>query len=724
MAFSQVHLTSASSSKGYGYNLALSNSAGLAWAISSTSQTTTVTLYANAAAIPGGAALTRTNDTNVTLTLGGTPTTALLQATSLTLGWSGQLAVSRGGTGNSSLGALTKTDDTNVTLTLGGSPTTALVNAASLTLGWTGQLSVARGGTGAGSFTSTYVLYGNGTSAIQAASGLRTDGTTVAIGGVAPDTPKLLVVSNTTALATAVTGTLLRLAAADSTVTRIQMNSFATSAGMTFFRANTGAGSPSALAADDSMAFLNAGGYHSGGAYSSAQGQFELRAHGAWTNTSRPTYWLIYTTPSGSTTQTVAGQVSEAGNWGLGSVFASASATPGSKLVVTASTTAPQAATSGTVIHASNANGTVTRVLADGYAAHGSFIGRRSNNTAASPSALAADDALADFAGAGYGTSHTTPRASLAFYSSQVWNGTNNGTYQLFWTTPDNSTTPTVRGQIAQNGFWGIGTGFTNAANAPGAQLSVVSPAVSGGDETVAVACGAHTSVTAEVIDVTFDLARTVTITGDYALQRGFVVTAPTYSASSTKTITEAETMHLWAPTDASSAVITNRYALKVGASFTFGSNTNSYNYGAIYVPAHTVTLKASGTNNAFDAYACRLGILAISKNGSTFPAAGTPNFSTLQIDGAPTLEGTTNGWAIYVKGGPSNFSGSTIFNGAQAAISTTITSSTVLPHMGTCAGAPSGAPTTYTGNAPFIYDSTNHRIYVYSGSWRSVAVT
>jgi hypothetical protein len=49
----------------------------------------------------------------------------------------------------SSGAALTKTDDTNVTLTLGGSPTTALVNAASIAAGWTGQLSLARGGTGA-----------------------------------------------------------------------------------------------------------------------------------------------------------------------------------------------------------------------------------------------------------------------------------------------------------------------------------------------------------------------------------------------------------------------------------------------------------------------------------------------------------------------------------------------------------------------------------------------
>jgi hypothetical protein len=58
-----------------------------------------VTITPAASSVTGGQALTRTNDTNVTLTLGGAPTTALLQAVSLTLGWAGQLAVSRGGTG-------------------------------------------------------------------------------------------------------------------------------------------------------------------------------------------------------------------------------------------------------------------------------------------------------------------------------------------------------------------------------------------------------------------------------------------------------------------------------------------------------------------------------------------------------------------------------------------------------------------------------------------------
>lgn len=57
------------------------------------------TITPAASSITGGAALTKADDTNVTLTLGGTPSTALLAAASITAGWTGTLAVSRGGTG-------------------------------------------------------------------------------------------------------------------------------------------------------------------------------------------------------------------------------------------------------------------------------------------------------------------------------------------------------------------------------------------------------------------------------------------------------------------------------------------------------------------------------------------------------------------------------------------------------------------------------------------------
>jgi hypothetical protein len=162
--------------------------------------------------LPTPSALTRVDDTNVTLTLGGTPATALLQAVSLTLGWTGTLSGTRGGTGvnngaNTATyagnlnfagafttsgafavtqtytgitnvtfptsgtlattaqlptpAALTKVDDTNVTLTLGGTPTTALLQATSLTLGWTGTLSGTRGGTGVNNGASTITIGGS-----------------------------------------------------------------------------------------------------------------------------------------------------------------------------------------------------------------------------------------------------------------------------------------------------------------------------------------------------------------------------------------------------------------------------------------------------------------------------------------------------------------------------------------------------------------------------------
>lgn len=51
--------------------------------------------------LPTAAALTVANDTNVTLTLSGTPSTALLQAAEVTAGWTGELSLARGGSNNS-----------------------------------------------------------------------------------------------------------------------------------------------------------------------------------------------------------------------------------------------------------------------------------------------------------------------------------------------------------------------------------------------------------------------------------------------------------------------------------------------------------------------------------------------------------------------------------------------------------------------------------------------
>lgn len=209
--------------------------------------------------IPTGAALTRVDDTNVTLTLGGSPTTALINAASITAGWTGTLSGTRGGTGVNNgantitLGgsistansfttsgnfdvtqtytgstnvtfptsgtlattaqiptgaALTKADDTNVTLTLGGSPTTALVNAASITAGWTGTLSGTRGGTGVNNGSSTITIGGNVTySGAFTFTGTVTGNTTVTF-----PTSGTLATTSQTITANNVTGTSATLA--------------------------------------------------------------------------------------------------------------------------------------------------------------------------------------------------------------------------------------------------------------------------------------------------------------------------------------------------------------------------------------------------------------------------------------------------------------------------------------------------------------------------------
>jgi len=83
--------------------------------------------------------------------------------------------------------ALTRTNDTNVTLTLGGSPTSALLAATSLTLGWTGTLAESRGGTGQSSYTVGDILYASGTSTLSKLADVATGNALISGGvGVAP----------------------------------------------------------------------------------------------------------------------------------------------------------------------------------------------------------------------------------------------------------------------------------------------------------------------------------------------------------------------------------------------------------------------------------------------------------------------------------------------------------------------------------------------------------
>jgi len=107
------------------------------------------------------AALTKTDDANVTLTLGGTPTTSLLQATSLTLGWTGTLSTSRGGTGTSSATTINGTSitygTTNTITAAAGTLTGTTLNSTVVTSSLTAVGTIATGVWNGTALTSTYL---------------------------------------------------------------------------------------------------------------------------------------------------------------------------------------------------------------------------------------------------------------------------------------------------------------------------------------------------------------------------------------------------------------------------------------------------------------------------------------------------------------------------------------------------------------------------------------
>jgi len=86
-------------------------------------------------------------------------------------GNSGQYLKSNGASSNpswTSPAALSVTNDTNVTISLSGNPTTALLNSIAMALQWNGQLSVGRGGTGRSGIESNSIIVGNGSSSFTA----------------------------------------------------------------------------------------------------------------------------------------------------------------------------------------------------------------------------------------------------------------------------------------------------------------------------------------------------------------------------------------------------------------------------------------------------------------------------------------------------------------------------------------------------------------------------
>ena len=131
---------------------------------------------------------------------------------------------------------------------------------------------------------------------------------------------------------------------------------------------------------------------------------------------------------------------------------------PSTTLVINANTlTTPPTPLTGTVFDSHGANSQPNRFAVNAYNNAPSVTFVRANNTMASPSGIALDNALGLMVGTGYnGAAYTTGRVSMLFFAAENWTTTANGTDIRFTTTPLGSAVAEERFRFGPAGQLGI----------------------------------------------------------------------------------------------------------------------------------------------------------------------------------------------------------------------------------------------------------------------------
>ena len=137
---------------------------------------------------------------------------------------------------------------------------------------------------------------------------------------------------------------------------------------------------------------------------------------------------------------------------------------PTSTITLSLNTAAPPATASGTLVHAAGADGVAPRIFIDSFANNGQLSLRRANGTAASPSALAANDTIGGIYGFGYGaTGYSSNRASISILAAEAWTDAAQGTYITFGTNAVGSAASAVE-KMRLDSAGNLGLGVTPSA--------------------------------------------------------------------------------------------------------------------------------------------------------------------------------------------------------------------------------------------------------------------
>lgn len=483
------------------------------------------TITPAASSITGGAALTKADDTNVTLTLGGSPTSALLAATSITAGWTGTLANSRLATmatntvkGNATSGTASPTDLAVGSCSTSGSALKWTTNTGfgcntaidAATLGGatfaapgpigSGTPSTIAGTTGAFSGLVT-------TGALQATGNVQISGSldvgTGGLSGMAVNTNKFIVTSagNTTIAGTLSLAGALTYGGVTLSNAVSGTGNMALTAGTTF----TGTTTIATLAATTINAFTLAGTIAGGGnqinnviigtstplagSFTTVSGSTSVTSPLYYGGSSAGSTATLNGTSNGSPASAFLLLQSNGQNVGIGNT------SPKTYLDLNTNlSSSPSLIVSTSLVRLQAPNSSIggMEFISYGTTSGNILSGVASGGTSGTPSATNTGQNMFNLRGYGHnGTSfqvgalvtlHTTPTA--------VWSGTNQGAQIDFYTTPDSTTALALAGTFFPSGGFGVGSVATPTIGQVSAQNGFVASGSAGITSVCTIAVG------------------------------------------------------------------------------------------------------------------------------------------------------------------------------------------------------------------------------------------
>ena len=274
--------------------------------------------------------------------------------------------------------------------------------------------------------------------------------------------------ANAAARQTQITGSVLQLTGADSQQSYIDFDTFAAAGSLTFRRADGTGASPSAVQLGEVLGQISARGYGATGYSAASRANMQFLAGQNWTDSAQGAGITFNTTPNGGTSTAEAARFTPSGDLLIGTT------TDGNgKLQVSANTSAPPTAISGSVMQLTGADTTPSFLDFDVFAAAPTFLGRRADGTNASPTAVQSGEALSNWSGRGYGATgySTAARGLCSMVADENWTDSAQGTRIDCSTTADTTTTTGVTFRVNA----GKGTGIAMAGSTSG--LTTIQPA-------------------------------------------------------------------------------------------------------------------------------------------------------------------------------------------------------------------------------------------------------